>query len=242
MLKHLNPLQAKIELIKQVASSEFWASVDVATLEDLRRELRGIMHHRQKPTGPQSLPHKVIDITDGGVEFDRRSSNIKSIDMQLYRQLVEKTLEQLFDTSAVLQKIRRGVPVSQQDLDSLISLTLIQTPDVSLELLCDFFPESAPPLDFIIRTIVGMELDAVEERFASFARRFSEDSRQTHFLRLLKNHIQKYGAITVEKLYEEPFTTIASDGLDGVFAREDQIDELISIIKTFQPSSGASRA
>ena len=81
--------------------------------------------------------------------------------------------------------------------------------------------------------------DAVESRFAAFAQKFADNSRQTHFLRLLKNHIQKYGAITVEKLYEEPFTTIDSDGLDGVFAEESQIDELINIIKTFQPQTGA---
>ena len=111
-----------------------------------------------------------------------------------------------------------------------------------LELLREFFPDSAPPLDFIIRTIVGMEPEAVEARFADFARRFAESSRQTHFLRLLKNHIQKYGAITVEKLYEEPFTTIDSDGLDGVFISDDQIDELITIIQTFQPQPGVQTA
>ena len=242
LLKHLNPVQAKIILIKQVASSEFWDNVDVASLETLRRELRGIMHHRQKPTGPHPPPPKTIDVGDGEVELNRRTSNVRSIDMQMYRQLVEETLEQLFETSPALKKIRRGEPVTPQDLDSLISLVLTQNPDVNLELLREFFPDSAPPLDFIIRTIVGMEPEAVEARFADFARRFAESSRQTHFLRLLKNHIQKYGAITVEKLYEEPFTTIASDGLDGVFISDDQIDELITIIGTFQPQPGVQTA
>lgn len=197
------------------------------------------MHHRQRPTGPDPLPPKTIDVADGEVEISRRTSNVRSIDMQLYRQLVEETLEKLFDTSPALQKIRRGEPVGEKDLASLSSLVLTQNPDVNLELLKEFFPDSAPPLDFIIRTIVGMEPEAVEKRFAAFARRFAENSRQTLFLRLLKNHIQKYGAITLEKLYEEPFTTIASDGLDGVFAEETQIDELINIINTFQPQPGA---
>ena len=43
----------------------------------------------------------------------------------------------------------------------------------------------------------------------------------------------------MEKLYEEPFTSIDSDGLDGVFVSEAQIDELIHIIETFQPQTGA---
>ena len=238
LLMHLNPVRAKADLIKKVQSSDFWNQVSIAALEEMRAGLRGIMHHRQKGGQPQPLP-KTIDVADGGVELNRRAANIRSIDMQLYRQLVEETLEKLFDSSPALQKIRRGETVGEKDLDSLISLVLTQNQDVNLELLKEFFPESAPPLDFIIRTIVGMEPEAVERRFAAFARRFAENSRQTHFLRLLKNHIQRYGAITVEKLYEEPFTTIDSDGLDGVFSEEAQIDELITIIETFQPQPGA---
>jgi type I restriction enzyme R subunit len=238
LLMHLNPVRVKADLIKKIQSSDFWDQPTVAALEEIRVGLRGIMHHRQKSTGPDPLPPKTIDVADGGVELNRRAANIRSIDMQLYRQLVEETLEKLFDSSPALQKIRRGEPVSERDLDTLISLVLTQNQDVNLTLLREFFPESAPPLDFIIRTIVGMEPEAVERRFAAFARKFAENSRQTHFLRLLKNHIQKYGAITVEKLYEEPFTTIDSNGLDGVFAEEAQIDELITILETFQPQPG----
>jgi type I restriction enzyme R subunit len=138
-----------------------------------------------------------------------------------------------------LQKIARGEPVSEGDLDRLVSMVLTQNPNVNLKDLLDFYPEAAPPLDFIIRTIIGMKPEAVEVRFADFARRFAENSRQTHFLRLLKNHIRQNGSITVEKLYEEPFTTIDSDGPDGVFADDAQIDELINIIETFQPQTGA---
>lgn len=239
LLMHMNPVRTKADLIKKVQSSDFWEQADTVALEEMRKGLRSIMHHRQKGGEPLPLP-KTIDVADGEVEFSRRTSNIRSIDMQLYRQLVEETLERLFDTSPALQKIRRGEPVSEKDLTSLSSLVLIQNPDVNLELLKEFFPDSVLPLDFIIRTIVGMEPAAVEKRFAAFARHFAENSRQTHFLRLLKNHIQKYGAITVEKLYEEPFTTIASDGLDGVFVEETQIDELINIIKTFQPQKEAT--
>lgn len=238
LLMHLNPVRAKVDLIKKVQSSGFWDQVSVAALEEIRAGLRGIMHHRQKGGQTQPRP-KTIDVADGRIELNRRAANIHSIDMQLYRQLVEETLEKLFDTSPALQKIRRGEPVSEKDLTSLVSLVLTQNQDVNLELLREFFPESAPPLDFIIRTVVGMEPEAVERRFAAFARKLAENSRQTHFLRLLKNHIQKYGSITVEKLYEEPFTTIDSYGLDGVFAEEAQIDELINIIETFQPQIGA---
>jgi type I restriction enzyme R subunit len=234
----LNQVLDKMDVIKKVRSAQYWAQVDVDGLETLRVDLRGIIHNRRKGGEPPSLP-KTVDVTDGDVRFEQHQVRIHSMDMQLYRKLVAETLEKLFDTSPVLQKIRRGEPVGPKDLESLVSLVLTQNPDVNLELLREFYPDSAVPLDFIIRTIIGMEAEAVESRFAEFARKYSQNSRQTHFLRLLKNHIFKYGTIDLEKLYEEPFTTIDSDGPDGVFVDEAQIDELFQILETFQPRTGA---
>lgn len=236
LIMHL--VQKKAESIKKVLSVQFWESADVADLEAVRIDLRGVMHLKQKKGGPKEQP-KTIDITDGDVNHERRDTTVHTIDMELYRQMVEEELKSRFDTDPVLQKIARGEPVSEGDLDRLVSMVLTQNPNVNLKDLLDFYPETAPPLDFIIRTIIGMKPEAVEARFADFARRFAENSRQTHFLRLLKNHIRRNGSITVEKLYEEPFTTIDSDGPDGVFADDAQIDELINIIETFQPQTGA---
>lgn len=238
LIMHLNPVIAKAETIKKVKSIDFWRKADYQSLEDMRLDLRGIMHHKQKGT-VDPVPPKTIDVTDDGVVLKRHAANMKSVDMQLYRQMVEETLEKLFDTSLVLQKIRRAEPVTQRDIESLISLVLTQNPDVNLETLKEFYPNAVWSLDFIIRTIVGMEPETVEKRFASFAQRFSENSKQTHFLRLLKNHIRKYGTINIEKLYEPPFTGIDSNGLDGVFEDDHQINELVRIIETFQPQIGA---
>ena len=51
---------------------------------------------------------------------------------------------------------------------------------------------------------------------------------------MLQNHIARHGSVEIDRLYEDPFTTIHADGLDGVFTDEDQIQELIRIIDTFR--------
>jgi type I restriction enzyme, R subunit len=47
--------------------------------------------------------------------------------------------------------------------------------------------------------------------------------------------LAKYGSIEIDRLYEPPFTTVDSNGLDGVFSAEAEIDELIDILDTFSP-------
>ena len=231
---HLNQVRARAETIRKVRSPSFWEAPRVSALEEIRRELRSIIKYTESEVPPRPEIRE-IDITDGDVRFLRKETTIRSNDMTLYRREVEDTLKQLFMDNPTLLKIRRGESVSESDLEALVSLVLTQNPNVDLNLLREFYPDSAQPLDYIIRTIVGMDSEAVKERFVEFARRYANRPEQTQFLRLLQNHIEKYGSITLEKLYEAPFTSINSDGPDGLFSQDSQVEALIQIIETFQP-------
>jgi type I restriction enzyme R subunit len=169
---HLNPVREKAEVIKRVKSDEFWTSVSVEALEEVRTPLREIMHHRQR-SGGQPLPPKIIDVTEelSGVQFNRRSTSLKTVDMKAYEQIIETELRKHFATDPTLRRIRAGEPVSERDLEALVSLILTQTPNASREVLAEFFSATAEPLQHAIRTIIGMEPKAVEERFSSFSRK-----------------------------------------------------------------------
>jgi type I restriction enzyme R subunit len=192
------------------------------------------MHHRRKGVRP-GVEIKTIDIADDGAELKQRKANVREIDMSVYRKQVTEALEELFETSPILQKIRLGQPVSEADLKTLTSLVLTNHPGVDLSVLTEFY-EEAQPLDFIIRRIIGMDGAAVKGRFEHFVQRYPRlSSSQILFLNLLQNHISKYGSIDIDRLYEPPFTTVASDGVDGVFTDEAQVAELIHILEDFQP-------
>jgi type I restriction enzyme R subunit len=234
---HLNPVREKAAVIKRVKSDEFWDTVSVEALEEVRTPLRDIMHHRQRGSG-QPLPPKIIDVTEeaSGVQFGRRSTSLKTVDMRAYQQIVEAELRKHFDTEPTLKKIRAGEPVSEKDLEALVSLILTQSPNASREVLTEFFSATAEPLQHAIRTIIGMDPKAVEERFSAFALKYPElTAKQTRFLALLQNHIARYGSITVDRLYDSPFTVIDADGLDGVFEREDEVNDLLQVIRAFSP-------
>ncbi|MCY4459635.1 MAG: DEAD/DEAH box helicase family protein [Albidovulum sp.] len=232
---HLNPVREKAEIIKRVQSNAFWANASAADLEEARINLRDIMHHRARRVF-QHGPPKVVDITEDAeqMQFARHSASLNSADMKAYRQIIEAELKQHFETDPVLKKIRSGEPVSDREIESLVSLILTQNPNVRRELIEEFFSETAKPLYVAIRSIVGMDPHAVQEKFTSFVQKHPKlSAKQTRFLSLLQNHIVRYGMIEIERLYDAPFTIIDAVGPDGVFENEGDLIDLIKIVRTF---------
>lgn len=236
---HLNPVRDKAEVIKRVKSDAFWTDVSASDLEEVREPLREIMHHRVRGGGG-SVPPKVIDVTEDATQMQlaRRSASLKAVDMKAYHQLVEGELKKHFDTNPILKKLRSGEPVSDREIDALVSLVLTQNPDVQREHLQEFFGTLAGPLYLAMRSIVGMEPDAVRDKFSDFVQKHPKlTAKQTRFLSLLQNHLARYGTISVERLYDAPFTVIDADGPDGIFENEADLNDLIEIVRTFSFSA-----
>ena len=238
---HLNPVRQKAAVIARVKSDEFWSDISVKALEDVRQPLREIMHHRERDSGTP-IPPRIVDIIEDATEVQhkRRSTSLESVDMKAYKQIVEAELKKHFETDPTLRKIRVGLPVSEADMESLVSLVLTQSPNASRSVLAEFFRSTAEPLEFAIRGIIGMDPKAVAERFSEFARKYPLTAKQTRFLSLLQNHIARYGSITVDRLYEQPFTVVDADGVDGVFKQEAEVNDLLEVIRMFSPREGRS--
>lgn len=233
---HLNQVRAKAEVIAKVRGSAFWTNVNVAELESVRTELRGIMKYRATG-GIPALPPKILDVVDHKdlIEAQDYKPKLDGLNLAQYRNRVESVLRKLFDQNEILQRIKAGQPVSEDDLQSLVSLVLTQEPDLNLSDLVDYYPETAGHLDLAIRSIIGLDPEAVKQRFNAFVQKHTTmNSTQLRFMQMLQNHIAKYGSIEVDRLYEEPFTALSASGVDGIF-REDQIDDLLEIIGAFRP-------
>lgn len=238
---NLLPVREKADTIAQVKSSSFWTAPTFASLEHVRAQLRDIMHHKQR-TGGTPAPVKVVDVAEDAAEYqiERRSASLRAVDMRAYERIVEQTLSKHFATNPTLKKIRAGEPVSEADLNALTSLVLVQNPDVDLRVLRQFYSQTAMPLDHILRSIVGLDPEVVKARFASFVQQHpSLNSKQIHFINLLQNHIAKFGSVKIDRLYQDPFTIVHTDGLDGVFADERAARALVSVIQSFDPQTAS---
>ncbi len=235
---NLSQVKAKLPVIEKVKSREFWDTVTVHQLEEVRNELRGIVQFRKYDTPPIGEP-KIIDIKEDESLVERKRHKVRldkldDLDMVAYRNRVTNVLQSIIDKSETLQKIKLGEPVSQTDLDELCSLVLTQEPGLDLHDLEEYFPQ-AGGLDQAIRGIIGLDGRAVHQRFEAFIHAHPEiSSHANKFLQLLQQHISRYGSIEIAQLYEPPFTTLHSEGPDGLF-EEPLVDELLDIIGIFEP-------
>jgi type I restriction enzyme R subunit len=238
---NLNAVRSKWDVITQIRSNAFWNDVTVADLENARRNLRGLMSLAAEFAGGAQFP-RIIDVKEDEEQIVsvRHIPKLEGLQLVAYRHRVEQVLLTLMDESPALQKIRLGQPVSDNDFEELCALVLAQDSNLDLRDLEFHYPELADHIDLAIRGIIGLQPETVSERFEEFVHHHPElNSKQIRFLALLKNHIAKFGSIEIERLYEPPFTSIDSEGIDGVFTNEEQIDELLTIISSFgRPAQG----
>ena len=232
----LNQVKARAETINQVRSAAFWDNVTPASLEDVRHKLRGTMQYRVRQTRVV-VPPRVLDIQEEGDLIETRVRKVKLDDLDKAA-FAPGSARPWTRSSRRTRPCRRSRPASrssEQDLQALTSLVLTQEPDLDLNDLVDYYPETAGHLDLAIRRIIGLDANAVRSTFEQFVRKHPTlNSMQIQFLDMLQNYIAKYGAIELEKLYDQPFTSISSEGVDGVFS-DTEIDDLIAILETFQP-------
>ena len=230
----LNEVREKKVLIEQVKNLQFWDTVTASGIEEIRNELRALMRLLDPIEGPIGGSRETnVDEDPAKIERKKHIPKLEGLQLAAYRRRVHDVLEQLVDDSPALQKIKRGERLANGDFDELCKLVLAQDPELDLRDLQTHYPDLADNLDIAIRSIIGLNAEAVTKQFDDFVQRNNLQAKQIRFLTLLKNHLTKYGTVEIERLYEPPFTDIDSNGIEGIFSDESQINDLFQIIRAY---------
>lgn len=222
---NLNQVKQELDLIEAVQKASWWRDITVEKLEEMRLRLRGLMKYRSV----NRVRSKAIDIIDYAVP-GTVSPRVAEEGLEAYRVRVVQALHDLTATNLTLQKIRRKLAVTEADLVALQSLILERVPGLKQDELEKLFPTEASSLDKLIRSIVGMDELTVRVAFERFRHTHSDlKANQLQFLSLVEQEIIKSGGLEVARLYEQPFTSIHTLGLEGVF-KQQEADELVALI------------
>jgi type I restriction enzyme R subunit len=238
--RNLEPVKACAGSIRKVRDGDFWASVDFPSLEALRRELRGILRFwKSPPAGSVTTP--VFDVEDSDVSGETYVPRLEGFDLIEYRRRVGAVLDAHFATNPVLQAIRAGQAVREDELEELVRLVLEIDDKANIRYLAGHDPKARRSLLAVFRGLVGLDEAAIEAAFSGFVRAHPGlTSRQLRFLQVLQNHIAQNGGIELERLYEPPFTTLDAESVDGIFPEPQAVDDLLAILVLFEPGRAAA--
>ena len=190
------------------------------------------MKYRVRLTPRHPSPRE-IDVVDNDEERADHIPTFEGHDLIAYRQRVESLLKKHFENDPILKRIRAGLAVSEADLETLAGMVIHIDPQIDLKHLPVHIGVKGD-LHRALRSIIGLDVEAVDAAFNGFHRKHLElTAQQVRFIRMLKNHICINGGLEIDRLYEAPFTALSADGIDGVFG-EAMIDELLGLIGQFE--------
>jgi len=227
----INIVAAEKELILLAQRSHFWATITEERFDELIRKLAPLMKYRESviPLAPAKFNLKDVLAEKEMIEFGPQH---EALSVARYRELVEKRINELVLASPLLQKLKQGIELTDQETEQLADELHHEHPHITVELLRKVYSHRRAELVQFIRHILGIEhLETFEE---TVTRAFDEfvaahsylTSRQLQFLDLLKGYVLEKGSITKRNLIESPFTMIHPEGIRGVFSQK-EIDEII---------------
>jgi type I restriction enzyme R subunit len=230
----VNVVAQEAGLIQKTQTNHYWATMTDQGFDHLASHLAPLMHFRDgrdSGTGPAKFNFADVLAAKEQVEFGPEH---ESLSIAQYRQLVEQKVKELTANSPILQKIRDGSPVSEDEAETLAAQLHNEHPHITLDLLRRVYQHRTAPFLRFIRHILGIEIlesfpDTVSRSIDHFISEHPAlTSHQLQFLNLLRDYLINRGGIEKRDLIQAPFTVIHPSGIRGVFSPS-EINEILAL-------------
>ena len=209
-------------LIDEVLSNGYLGKTDEQGLEDLVQKIAPLMKYREDGIKPDQDSLDLRDITSEK-EFIKFGPSHERITIQKYREKVEELVKKLEQENKVLQKIKQGEDITQEEVEDLANTLNEFEPFPTEENLQKAYNARKVKFLDLIKYIMGVGglvtfPEKVSEAFAEFiAEHNTLASNQIQFLIVLRDFIINNGELTKKDLVGEPFTKIHQRGFLGLF-------------------------
>jgi type I restriction enzyme R subunit len=229
----VNIVSKEEQLIRQARTNHFWATITEEKLDELINKLSPLMKFREAviPLAPAKFNLKDIVSEKEFIEFGPQH---EALSVARYRELVEQKVNELVLSSLILQKLKQGLEINNDEAEQLAEELHNEHPHITIDLLRKVYNHRKAELVQFIKHILGIETletfaETVTKAFDVFISKHSYlTSRQLQFLDLLKNFVLEKGEVSKRNLIESPFTMIHPEGIRGIFSTK-EIDEIIEL-------------
>jgi len=212
-------------LLDELAGDEWWVDVTPPMLEGARRRVRGLVRllDRRKRAFVYT---DFVDELGEVAEIELRGVSVGT-DFERFREKARVYLRAHEDHVA-LQKLRRNRQLTASDIDELERMLVAADLGNAADL--DQARRKADGLGLFVRSLVGLERSAASEALAGFIDGRTLSANQLDFLALIVDHLTENGMMEIWRLYESPFTDVAPQGPESIFAVK-EVDELEAAIE-----------
>ena len=195
-------VEAQRKVIERVQTKEFWDNVNILELDFVRTALRDLLQYLDKAK-------KVIyyvDFEDTIIAAEEGVAIFNVNELKNYRKKVEFYLKEHSNNLSVY-KLRNNKKLSEGDLKTLEKILWEE-----LGTKVDYEKEYGDtPIGRLVRNIVGVDRNAVNEAFSEFLTEERLNINQIRFVNLIVDYIVANGNIDDNRvLMEEPFRSVGS--------------------------------
>ena len=202
-----------LPLIKEVQKDQYWESINVQKLDQLRVALRDLIKYLDTQTQEPVYTHFEDELDYEGITVREHVSNTYE-SLQPYKDMVETYIRKNKD-HLVIHKLRNNIAITKQELNAVETMLFTDSVAGTKEQFIEQYGEK--PLGAFIRSVTGLEQSALHEAFASFLQTGDLRADQITFVNTIISYLSKNGTIDKTMLFEPPFTDLNDQGLSGVF-------------------------
>lgn len=158
------------------------------------------------------------------------------VNLAQYRKRVESFIK-ANQNHITIAKLKRGLALTPTDLSELERFVFEAQEVESKERFEQCFGTDKP-LSLFIRSLVGLDRQAVQAAFSKYLQGTTYNEKQIRFVEMMIEHLTMRGTLEVSQLYEPPFNQIHYEGIDGVFSDRDA-DNIFEVVEAFNHSAVA---
>ena len=162
----------------------------------------------------------------------------EAVSITKYREMVEGKIAELTERNPILQKLKLGNSISEEEALQLAEELHEEDPHITESLLRKVYKHQKAKFIQFIKHILGIEiLESFDEQVSKAVQQFIVEhtqltTRQIEFLNLLKNYIIERGNIEKRDLIQAPFTIIHPKGIRGIFSPS-EIQDILALTEKF---------
>jgi type I restriction enzyme R subunit len=215
-----------IPLIKKVQTDQYWKTINVKKLDDLRSALRDLIKYLDTEKQEPIYTHFEDELDYDGIKV-RGNVNTSYESLQSYKDRVESYIRKNKD-HLTIHKLRNNIPVTKEEIQSVENMLFTESVAGTKDQFIEQYGEK--PLGAFIRSVTGVDQTVLNQAFADFLQTGNLRADQMTFINTIISYLSKNGTIDKAMLYEPPFTDLNDQGISGVFDNDSDLIKVVKII------------